>query len=220
MADEEKKEEKQEQQQEEKQTIDPAQFSALQESVAKLEAKNKELLQEKSEARKAAEKAAEEAAKKNGDVEALEKSWREKLEAETKERDGKLTEYQQMINKMTVGAQAQKLAADMALPGSAGILLPHIEGRLSVEMKDGLAIVRVLDKDGKPSALSVDDLRKEIEGDAAFAPILVGSKASGSGAPGGKGEAGAKTMSRADFDQLDPAAKMKFVTEDKGQVVD
>lgn len=177
--------------------IDPAQFAALQESVAKLEAKNKELLQARADAKKAADKASddarkatEDAARKSGDVEALEKSWREKLESETKDRDAKLTAYEQMINKMTVGAEAQRMASDLAVPGSADVLLPHIERRLTVEVKDGIPVVRVIDKDGKPSALSIDDLKKEIEGNPAFAPLIIGSKANGSGGVGGKGGAG------------------------------
>lgn len=201
-------------------TITPEMFTALQESVSKLEAKNKELIQEKSEARKAAEKAAEDAAKKSGDVEALEKSWSEKLANETKDRDARLTEYEQMVNKMTIGSQAQKLAAELALPGSADVLLPHIERRLSVEIKDGVPITRVMDANGKPSALSLEDLRKEIESNTAFAPLLTGSKASGSGGMGSKGSAAAKTMSRSDFDALDHSARKAFIKEGGGKVVD
>lgn len=202
-----------------KQEITPEMFSALQDSIEKLEANNKALLQEKREQEKAAQKAIEDAAKKSGDVEALEKSWGEKLAAATAERDGKLSAYEQMVNRMTVGSEAQRLAAAIALPGSADVLLPHIERRLSVEVKDGQPIVRVLDKDGKPSALSLADLQKEIESTPAFAPITVGSKASGAGGVGGKGSTGSKTMKRGDFDQLDPAAKMAHV-KDGGNVID
>lgn len=199
--------------------ITPEMFQALQDTLTKVEANNKALLQEKLDSKKATDKAIEEAAKKNGDVEALEKSWSEKLATETKQRDEKLTEYQQMINRMTIGSEAQRLAAALALPGSADVLLPHIERRLQVEVKDGAPIVRVLDKDGKPSALSVADLQKEIEGNAAFAPLLVGSAANGSGRPGGKGEAGSKTMSRSDFDKLSASEQDAFVS-DGGKPVD
>lgn len=183
--------------------IDPAQFAALQEELERFKAKHKEAEKHLKEKERLAKEAAEEAARKNGDVEALEKSWREKNENDIKERDGKLSEYEQMINKMTVGSQAQKLASELAVPGSADVLLPHIERRLSVEMKDGQAIVRVLDKDGKPSALSIDDLKKEIEGNPAFAPLIVGSKANGSGGVGGKGVAG-----NGDVMKLSPVERM------------
>lgn len=188
--------------------IDPAAFAALQESVAKLEAKNKELLQEKAEAKKAADKAAQEAAKKSGDIEALEKSWNEKLADEVAARDKQIAELTSTLNRATSGAEAAKLAAALALPGSADVLLPHISSRLTTEFKDGAATVRVLGKDGKPSAATLDDLRKEIVENQAFAPLLVGSKANGAGAVGGKSGGGVQVVKRAQFDQMSPAQRM------------
>jgi dsDNA-specific endonuclease/ATPase MutS2 len=172
--------------QEEKPAIDPAQFTALQEELERFKAKHKEVEKHLKEKEKAAKQAAEDAAKKSGDVEALEKSWAEKLESATKERDQKLTEYQQMINKMTVGAESQRIASALAVPGSADVLLPHIEKRLSVDMSGDAPIIRVLDKDGKPSAQTLDELQKEIEASPAFAPLIVGSKANGTGGVGKK----------------------------------
>jgi len=214
-------EEQQEEQQEQEQAkaVDPKQFEEVMAEVDRLREHNRKLLSEKGEAKTAAQKAAEEAAKKSGDVDALEKSWREKLENETKTRDEKIAAFQATINKMTAGSTASKMAADIAIPGSADVLMPHIERRLKTEMTDDGPIVRVLDKDGKPSAISVDDLKKEISEDKAFAPLIVGSMANGSGAPGGKGKSGEKTMKRSEFDQLDPAGKMAFV-KDGGIVAD
>jgi len=214
MADEEKKEEKKEP------TIDPAEFKALQESIAALEATNRDLKNEKAEAKKAADKAAADAAKKSGDVDALEASWQEKLANETKARDETISEYQQMVKRMTVGTEAQKLAAELALPGSSEALLPHIERRLTVDVKEGHPIVRVLGNDGKPSALSLADLKAEIEANKAFAPLLVGSKASGSGDVGKKGDGGkGKTITRTQFDALGASDRMAFF-KDGGKVVD
>jgi len=194
--------------------IKPEDFAALKDSVAALEAKNRELLQEKSDAKKAAEKAAQEAARKSGDVEALEKSWQEKLANETKSRDEKLSEYQKMINRMTVGTEAQRMASELAVQGSADALLPHIERRLDVEVVDGHPKVRVLDANGKPSASTLDDLRKEITEAKAFAPLLVGSKASGSGDVGGKGgNQGGKSITRAQFDAMGALERAKHFKE-------
>lgn len=219
MADEEEQQGQEQQKQEQQKAVDPAQVAALQESVSKLEEKNRELISKLGNTKSEAQKAAEEAARKAGDIDALEKSWQEKMEAETKTRDEKIAAFQATINKMTAGSTASKMAADIAIPGSADVLMPHIERRLQTEMTDDGPIVRVLDKSGKPSAMSVDDLKKEISEDKAFAPLIVGSMANGSGAPGGKGQQGGKTMKRASFDQLDPAGKMAFV-KDGGVVTD
>ena len=89
-----------------------------------------------------------------------------------------------MLASITSGAEARRLAADLALPGHADLLMPHIAGRLKTEIRDGKPTVRVLDRDGTPSAMTVDDLRQEIMGTEIFAPILAGSKANGAGGTG------------------------------------
>lgn len=138
----------------------------------------------------AREKAAEEAARKAGDTEALEKSWQEKLAKIEAEKGEALTAAQKQIQKLTKGAQAAKLAAEMAVEGSAGILERFIADRLDVDMSGEDPVIRVLDKAGKPSAMSLDDLKAEFSGDAAFAPLISGSKATGGGAAGANGGAG------------------------------
>lgn len=162
--------------------------------VAGLKAKNDELLAEKKEAARkakeaeeAAKKAAEEAARKNGDVEALEKSWQEKLQ----KREAELTAQIEALNGSLTGhlvdSVASSLASELAVTGSAKALAPHIKSRLAVEMRDGKHVTVVRDADGKPSALTLDDLKNEFRSDAAFAPLIVASKAAGGGANGGKG---------------------------------
>jgi len=178
-----------------------AAMDSMKASIEALESKNREILNEKANAKAKADNAIAEAARKSGDIEALETSWKEKLATETTELGGKVDSYKAMIQKMTVGAEATKMANELALQGSADVLLPHIERRLSIDVADGNPIVRVLGSDGKPSAFSIDDLRKEISENKAFAPILVGSKASGSDNLGGKPSSPhGKTIVRSDFD--------------------
>ena len=164
--------------------IDPAAFAAMQESIAKLEAKNRELLEEKARTKREAEQAALEAAKKSGDLESLEKSWQKKVETTEQELRSEIKAYESMLASVTSGAEARRLAADLALPGHADLLMPHIAGRLTTEIRDGKPTVRVLDRDGTPSAMTIEDLRKEIAGTELFAPILAGSKANGAGTAG------------------------------------
>jgi len=57
--------------------------------------------------------------------------------------------------------------------------------------------------------LSLADLKAEIESNVSFAPLLVGSKASGSGDVGKKGDGGkSKTITRTQFDDLGAVEKM------------
>ncbi|MEM1189936.1 MAG: hypothetical protein AAGI72_15495 [Pseudomonadota bacterium] len=133
-------------------------------------------------------------ARDKGDVEALEKSWQEKLTNRETELNGKIESLEGSLRTVLVDGKAEALAAELAIDGSAAALLPHIKARLATDMRDGQMTTVVLDKEGKPSALTVDELKKEIAGEKAFAPLIAGSKASGSGASGaGRGGGAAST---------------------------
>lgn len=135
-------------------------------------------------------KAEEEAARKAGDTEALEKSWSEKLAKEVAGRDGEIESLRSVVNSLTVGAEAARLAGEIAVPGSAKVLERFARDRLTVEMDNGQARLRILDADGKPSAMTIDDLKQEFASDDGLKPLIVGSKASGGGAANANGSAG------------------------------
>ncbi|WP_460100074.1 hypothetical protein [Pseudomonas sp. H3_C08] len=173
-----------------------------QEDVSGLKAKVDELLGEKKAAEKKAREAEdaarlerEEAARKSGNVEELERSWTEKFNRREAELNGMLEQERGtlsgQIRDLTVGRTATDIASALAVQGSAKALLPHIERRLSVEQRDGKPVVVVLDAQGKLSAATLDELKSEIANDAAFAPLIAGSKASGGGAGGAGGGGGA-----------------------------
>lgn len=172
------------------------------EDVSGLKSKVQELLDEKKaadKARKDAEEQArldrEEAARKSGNVEELERSWSEKYNRREAELNGTLEQERgtlsAQIRDLTVGRTATDIASALAIPGSAKALLPHIERRLSVELRDGKPVVVVLDQQGKLSAATLDELKAEFANDTAFAPLIAGSKASGGGAGGAGGGGGA-----------------------------
>ncbi|SIR84124.1 hypothetical protein SAMN05216509_5338 [Pseudomonas sp. B10] len=173
-----------------------------QEDVSGLKAKVDELLGEKKAAEKKAREAEEaarlereELARKSGNVEELERSWTEKFTRREAELTGTLEQERAtlsgQIRDLTVGRTATDIASALAVQGSAKALLPHIERRLSVEQREGMPVVVVLDAQGKLSAATLDELKAEIANDAAFAPLIAGSKASGGGAGGAGGGGGA-----------------------------
>ncbi|GAA0907664.1 hypothetical protein GCM10009552_15910 [Rothia nasimurium] len=188
------------------------------EDVSGLKNKVTELLNEKKESerlRKEAEDKArqerEEALRKSGNVEELEKSWSEKYTRRETELSQQLeterTALSAQIRDLTVGRMATDLAAELAVQGSAKALLPHLERRLGVETRDGKPTVVVLGQDGKLSAATVDELKKEFASDPAFAPLIAGSKASGGGA-GGAGKGGGAAQKRSD---MTPVEKREFI---------
>ena len=188
------------------------------EDTTGLKAQRDALLNEKKEAQRktkeaeeAAKTLAEESARKNGDVAALEKSWQEKLAATESNYKNLNESLTKQIHGLTVGQTATKLAAELAISGSADVLLPHIQSRLTVEIKDGAPSVRVLDLLGKPTAMTVDELKQEFISNKAFAPLIAASKATGGGASGSGGGGAAKTMKRDQFETMNPVQKMDFI---------
>lgn len=163
--------------------------------------------------KEAEEQAALEHARKKGDIDALEKSWQEKLtkrEAELLEQSKAL---ESQVYQLTVGQTASTLANELAVSGCSSVLLPHITGRLQVETVDGQVKVRVLDAQGKPSAATIDDLKKEFRDNPAFKPLIAASHASGGGAnganPGGGAAKKPSEMSlaeRAEWEKQNPQA--------------
>ncbi|AHF77906.1 Gp8 phage protein [Sodalis praecaptivus] len=154
--------------------------------VSGLEKKVNELLGEKKteqekrrQAEEEARKAAEEQARKKGDLDTLEKSWAEKLSSRERELLAQIEERDGKLQTLLVDNVAQSLATRLA-GDSAAVLTPHIKSRLVVE--DGKT--RILDADGKPSASTLEDLEKEFRSNKLFAPIVIGSKASGTGGNG------------------------------------
>lgn len=123
------------------------------------------------------------------DVEKLEGSWKQKFEKREKELTDQIGTLTGNLQTMLVDNVAQSMASKISK--APELILPHIKARLKAEFNEGKAVTRVLDKDGNPSAFSIEDLQKEMVANPSFAPIIIGSKASGSGAEGGHGGSGA-----------------------------
>lgn len=133
-------------------------------------------------------------AKGDGNLTALETSWREKLTRA--EADGKtaLEAARKQITRILVDERALALAADISTVPA--LMARNLKDRLSVDFEGDVPTLRVLDTSGKPTALSVDDLVKEFTGSKEYAPIIIASKASGGGAAGAGGAGGGAAGSK------------------------
>lgn len=154
-----------------------------------------------------------------GDVEALKKSYQKKYDTDIAERDERLARANATIEKQMIDNVAQSMATKIvAKPEYSEVVLPHIRARLKLNYdSEGNAETTVLGKDGKPSALSLEDLEKEILQHKAFAPILRGSHASG-GSAGGSDDrsSAARRSSSKDFD-MSKATPAEIVAHKKAQ---
>lgn len=178
--------------------------------VSGLKANHDKLLAEKKEQQRLANDAAteakrvkEEAAAKSGDVESLMKSWKEK-EASY------LSTIDTFTQKESNNAKS-KAATDIAMGLAEGpnvkILSKFIIDRLKYDGGE----VKVTDNSGNLTVSSLDDLKKEFANNEEFKSLLVGSKASGSGAAKGNiGGAGKTTISRSEFDAMSHHKRAEF----------
>lgn len=131
--------------------------------------------------------AKEEAARKAGDVEALETSWREKHEAAVAEAKADGERSRNALKAVFVNKVATEMAN--AISTVPDLIVDKIKARLDLEIHEGQPITRVLSADGKPSALSLDELRKEFVDNKSYAAIIKASDAQGGGAgAGGDGD--------------------------------
>lgn len=138
--------------------------------------------------KKEADEKADDDARNKGDVTALETSWKKKLADREAELQTIIEARENALREILVDSEASKLASQLTKFPKA--LMPHIKERLAAEFgEDGKAITRVL-KDGKPSALTIADLKKEFLADKELAGILTGSSGSGGGAGGQPGSGG------------------------------
>jgi len=158
--------------------------------------------------------AREEAARKSGDAAALERSWTEKMNKALADKEA---EYQPQVQslqgdveRLLIDNVAQSMAGSIAIQGSEALLIPHIKARLRVEVRDGQRTTVVVDAAGKPSAATLDDLKKEFAGNKAFAPVIVGSKASGGGAGGAGGGGAPHNLKRS---TMSNAVKAAYIEE-------
>lgn len=155
----------------------------------------------KEEAVRAAKEAARAKAKEDGDIEAIEKSWKDKLAAKELELTQKIESKEAFIRSMLVDSTAVSVANEIS--DSPELLELAIKPRLTVDEKDGQPFTRVLDAEGKPSAMTVEELKKEFIDNAKYAAVIKGSQATGCGARGNSGNGGQAAKNWGDYSEAE-----------------
>lgn len=152
---------------------------------------------------KAEEDAKAEAARKSGDIATLEKSWEAKVIAAREEGKAEVTKLRGMLENLLVDSEARNLANEISI--SPSLLTPIIKARLRAELDGDTPITRVLDANGKPSAMNIAELKQELVANKEFAAIIKGSNGSGGGAGGnnsGGGAAGKKITEMTEAERI------------------
>lgn len=180
--------------------------------------KNEELLTEakraknaKREAEEQARLQAEEKAKASNDFKQLFES----SEAERKKAAQELTELREKVANEKRHNEAMKLATELADGTNAELLAEFVTKRLKYSDDK----IQVTNDKGELTVSTLADLKKEFQNDARYKSLLKGNQSSGGGANGGDNSGGAaKSITRQEFEALNPAERQKF-TKAGGVVV-
>lgn len=131
------------------------------------------------------------------DVEKLEGSYKKKLTDQETALNAKVAAAEASLATLLVDNVATNFAGEIST--APAVIMPHVKSRLRSEKNAaGVYETKIVDADGKPSALTLADLKKEFIANPAFAPILTGSKGSGGGAAGAGG-GGAPSKGKVDW---------------------
>lgn len=166
----------------------------------------KELREENERLKAEKDTATDDAARKQGDVKALEDSYKTKLAKQKEQADASLALKDKQLNSLTVDAKATELATELA-GDSAHLLVPFIKQRLQADLTGDKPITRVIDADGKPTAMSVNELKEEFAIDTRYAAVIIASRASGGGAAGGSRNGGTGATTKKPFKEMNDAER-------------
>ncbi|QIN94980.1 hypothetical protein HSE3_gp032 [Klebsiella phage vB_KleS-HSE3] len=151
---------------------------AMQQQIADIQARLGTIDAEKAAEAEKARQAALELAKKNGDFKTIEEDYKRQIA----ELNGKIEGFGKQRRDDFLNAQIDKLAAELGGKEYAALFKPALQQRIAVEGGEdgGEFIARVL-KDGKPSAMSVNDLIGEFRENPTYKPVCVAPASSGTG---------------------------------------
>lgn len=150
-----------------------------------------ELRSEFNDFKKSVEDAKHDDAKSKGDIDAVTQSYEDKIAKMEGDHKTVIEGLQGQLRGVLVDSAAKQMATELAIDGSSDVILPHIMRRLGMDEREGNQVTIVLDQEGRPSALSLDELKTEISENPAFAPVIRGSKSSGGGTGAGEEGSGA-----------------------------
>lgn len=144
-------------------------------------------------------------ARKKGDIATLEKSWEKKTQDQAKVYEDRISKLTKHTTNSLVNDVASSVAHKLTKPSSVSLLMPHLKARLVADFDGDMPQTRVLDKDGKPSAMTVEELTAEFVANKDFADIIIGSKASGGAGKITQNNSGAVTQpANADLSKMKP----------------
>lgn len=154
-------------------------------------------------------------ARKKGDIATLEKAWQKKIEDAENAASLKINKLADYAKSSLVDVVATSIATKIST--SPALMMPHIKQRLQADLEGDAPKTVVLDKTGKPSAMTIDELSNEFVANKDFSAIIIGSKGSGgAGEKTGNKASGLQFLSGTEnLAKLDPKALADLIKSKK-----
>lgn len=128
--------------------------------------------------------------KRSGDTDAIEKSYKKKLEELKKERDDAVSSRERELDALIRTSQVSAMLEGKVKPTAKKWIERDIIERTRLESVDGKRLVRVLDSDGKPTAQSLEEyIKSNVLDNSDYAEYVIGSRSAGGGANGNPSKA-------------------------------
>jgi hypothetical protein len=130
----------------------------------------------------------EKADKSKGDerIAKIENGWKEKMTNREKELIAQRESVEKALQTQMVESVVSGLAGELALgnPANAKILSQLLSRNFKAEIVDGKARTVVLDDDGQPTVLNVQEFKKKVVDSGEFKSLITANNSSGGGAAG------------------------------------
>lgn len=150
------------------------------------------------ESERLARESREKSIREGGDSAAIEKMYKEKIEADKKLAEDALASRNKEIERLSLESEVFRISNLFTIPE---VMKPVIRQQLKCEFdSNGISIIRVLDANGNPTANSIAEFEKNLLAKPEYKSIIPSSNGSGSGAtkPNGSGS-GATPTKISDF---------------------
>ncbi len=155
--------------------------------------------------------------RKEGDIEKLEAKWKKDLEASQNEANSRIERLSNFARRNLIDRTANEIASKISTVPT--LMAKALRERLAVDFEGDEPTLKILDAQGKPSALTTEQLSQEFAANKEFASIIIASKASGGGAPRtsnfaqGGGAPSNSNNQPADLSKMDPKALKSVIAE-------
>ena len=120
------------------------------------------------------------------DAQKIDRDWKKKYDKDTGGLNAKLSAKDAFIKKTMIEGAANAIANKIST--SPKLLAKAIADRLTVDFDGDEPELIINGDDGKPNGMSLEKLEKEFRDNKEYAAIIIGSKATGGGAPKGSAE--------------------------------